>query len=138
MGKWAFLAAVVVALVAPSAPKPPKISEGFTLLPCTAMPTTLSLEGCAERRVVRSDAAIDRRVERIFSLLRTRNDRAAQIRFVRGENAWLRYRRVVCASRADVYEGGSAALVVFGECEADVNDAHLRELRSFERVLRRR
>jgi uncharacterized protein YecT (DUF1311 family) len=116
--------------------KPPVITESFTLLPCPAKPkTTRDLEGCAEHRIVRSDKAINERVRTIFSRLRSR---AAVDRFVRGERAWLTYRRAMCESRADVYEGGSAAGVVFAECVADKNLAHLKELRAFERDLRPR
>jgi uncharacterized protein YecT (DUF1311 family) len=114
--------------------KPPVITEDFTLLPCPAKPkTTRDFEGCAEHKIVRSDKAINERVRLIFSRLRSR---VAVARFVRSERAWLTYRRAVCESRADVYEGGSAAGVVFAECVADKNLAHLKELRAFERDLR--
>jgi len=142
MAKCTFVVALALALVgsaaSPKALEPPVISEGFTLLPCTAKKTTIGLEGCAEHRIVRSDRGINRRARTIFFLLRRFNSPAAQLRFVRGEHAWLRYRRAVCASRSDVYEGGSAAGVVFAECEAAKNTAHLRELESFERLIRRR
>lgn len=69
----------------------------------------------------------------IFSLL---GSRASKGHFVRGERAWLTYRRAACGSRADVYEGGSAAGIVFLECAVDRNLAHLKELRTFERDLR--
>ena len=118
-----------------SEPKPPVISEDFTLLPCPTKPkTTRDFEGCAEHRIVRSDRAINERVRVIFSRLSSRN--ASLGRFVRGERAWLTYRRAVCESRADVYEGGSAAGIVFAECVADKNLVHLKELRMFERDLR--
>ena len=142
MVKWTVLVALALALVgsaaAPRALGTPVISEGFTLLPCTANKTTIGLEGCAEYRIVRSDRAINRRARTIFFLLRRGNSSAAQLRFVRGERAWLRYRRALCASRSDLYEGGSAAGVVFAECEVAKNMAHLRELERFERLLRRR
>jgi len=117
--------------------KPPVISEHFTLLPCPAKPkTTLDFEGCAEHRILRLDKAINERVRVTFSLLRSRRSAAAAGRFVHGEHAWLMYRRSVCESRADVYEGGSAAGIVFAECVADKNVAHLKGLRAFERDLR--
>lgn len=113
--------------------KPPEISETFTLLPCPPKPgTTLDLEGCAEHKIVSSDMAIDRRVSVIFSLLRSH---VARIRFVRAERTWLANRRTSCESRSDVFEGGSAAGVVFAECEAEQNLAHLEDLRLFERDL---
>jgi uncharacterized protein YecT (DUF1311 family) len=130
-------AAVVVSTAAPSGVRPPVISEGFTLLPCPAHPkTTIDLEGCAEHRLVRSDRAINERVRAIFALLGRRRSAAARARFVRGERAWLVYRRAVCKSRADVYEGGSAGAVADAECQADKNAGHLQDLEAFERALR--
>jgi uncharacterized protein YecT (DUF1311 family) len=112
----------------------PVIVEHFTLLSCPAKPkTTRDFEGCAEHKIVRSDKALNERVRVIFSRLRSR---AAVGRFVLGERAWLTYRRAVCESRADVYEGGSASGIVFAECVADMNHAHLKELRTFGRALR--
>jgi uncharacterized protein YecT (DUF1311 family) len=136
MNRPALVASLVVAL-AGAAAKPPVISESFTVLPCPAKPkTTVDLEGCAEHRIVRSDKAINAQVRTIFSLLRRSRSRSALARFVRGERAWLTYRRAVCASRADVFEGGSGAPVAFADCEAGINAAHLNELRIFARELR--
>jgi uncharacterized protein YecT (DUF1311 family) len=143
MSKLILVASLVVSLLAaaagPAAMAPPVISESFTPLPCRAKPkTTLDFEGCAERRIVRSDKAINDRVRAIFSLLKRRRSVSAQRRFVRGERAWLTYRRTVCASRADVYEGGSEGPVVFADCQVGANAAHLKELRTFARDLRAR
>jgi uncharacterized protein YecT (DUF1311 family) len=136
MPKLALVASLVVSLVAAAA-EPPVITESFTPLPCPAKPkTTLDFEGCAEHRIVRSDRAINAQVRAIFALLQRRRSRSAQVRFVRGERAWLVYRRTVCASRADVYEGGSAGPVAFADCEAGINAAHLKELKTFARELR--
>jgi uncharacterized protein YecT (DUF1311 family) len=119
-------------------PKAPVISESLTLLPCPAKPkTTLDFEGCAEHKIVRSDKAINKRVGTIFSLLRSHRSAAAVSHFVRGERFWLAARRAVCKSRADVYEGGSAAPLTFAGCEVKENAAHLRDLTAFEHVLRR-
>src|SRR2546423_10756473 len=131
MVKLAMLAPLLVTFVAaasaPTLLEPPVISEGFTLLPCPATPkTTIDFEGCAEHRIRQSDRAINARVRAIFSLLNRRRSRAAQARFVRGERAWLTYRRAVCASRADVYEGGSESPVAFADCEVGANAAHLK------------
>jgi uncharacterized protein YecT (DUF1311 family) len=140
MAKRALVAALVAAVAAPSAAaelQPPVIKESFTVLPCPANPkTTLELEGCAEHRILRSDAAINARVRTIFFLVRRTRTAGAVARFVRGERAWLAYRRASCESRADVFEGGTAAGLVAANCVADVNDAHLKELRIFERNLR--
>jgi len=133
----ALMLAVVAAAAAPARLQPPVVSETFTLLPCPAKPkTTLDFEGCAEHGIVRSDKAINAQVRTIFALLQKRRSRAALQRFVRGERAWLNYRRTVCASRTDVYEGGSESPVVFADCEAGINTAHLKELRIFARELR--
>jgi uncharacterized protein YecT (DUF1311 family) len=141
MPKLILVASLVIALSAaaagPAVLEPPVVSESFTLLPCSAKPkTTLDFEGCAEHRIVRSDRAINAQVKTIFSLLQRNRSRSAQVRFVRGEGAWLVYRRTLCASRADVYEGGSESQVVFADCEAGINAAHLKELRTFARELR--
>lgn len=134
----AALAASVVTAAAPAGLEPPAISESFALLPCPAKPkTTLDHEGCAERKIIRSDKAINERVNEVFALLKSRRSAAAVARFVRGERAWLAFRRTVCRSRADVYEGGSAGPVAFAECEVQKNASHLTELVAFERDLRR-
>ena len=114
--------------------EPPVISESFTAFPCPANPgTTIDLMGCAEHRILRSDEAINAKVRAIFTHL---SSPASKGRFVRGERAWLAYRSAVCDSRADVYEGGSLAKVVFANCAAAENLAHLKDLRRFERDLR--
>src|SRR5262245_16403932 len=115
--------------------EPPVISEQFTLLPCPAKPkSTIDFEGCAEHRIVRSDEAINGLVGRIFARLRSDSNAAAR-RFVRSEQAWVTYRWSGCQSRADIYEGGSAAGIVFAECVARRNAAHLSDLEEFERNL---
>jgi uncharacterized protein YecT (DUF1311 family) len=115
--------------------KAPVISEQFTLLPCPAEPkSTLDLEGCAQHRIVRSDKAINATVRMIYDRLSSRRSGAAD-RFVRGERAWLTYRRALCESRADLYEGGSAAGIVFADCVAEKNADHLKDVRAFERHL---
>ena len=112
--------------------EPPVISEGFTLLPCPATPrSTLDFEGCAQHKILKSDRAINAVAGKIFRQLGTRTARA---RFVRAERAWLTYRRAACKSRADLFEGGSAAGILFAECVAAKNRAHLRELKAFEQA----
>jgi uncharacterized protein YecT (DUF1311 family) len=104
-------------------------------LRCPLRPaTTLALEACAAERRARLDRAI---AEKRRSILARPISAGARRRFLRAEQAWRRHRRARCESRADVYEGGSAARVVLGECMADESAAHLRDLRAFERDLRR-
>jgi uncharacterized protein YecT (DUF1311 family) len=119
--------------------EPPVIKESFTPLPCprsrAARRTTIGAVGCAEQRILRTDRAINARAKSIFGLLR---DRTAKRRFIAAEKAWLAYRKANCTSVADIYRGGSAQPVAFATCVGDRNVMHLRELRSFERLLRRR
>jgi uncharacterized protein YecT (DUF1311 family) len=112
---------------------PPVISETFTL-PCPATPkSTLDFEGCQQHEMLNGDKAINVVARGIFRRLDTRTARA---RFVRGERVWLSYRRAACASRADLFEGGSASILVFGDCAVAQNRAHLKELKAFDRRLR--
>jgi len=114
------------------------IKELFTPLPCPSSPaarrTTIGLEGCAERLILRTDTEINARTRAIFRLLR---DMTAKKRFLAAERAWLAYRKLSCTSVADVYRGGSAEPVAFADCLVDRNKEHLKELASFERFLRR-
>src|SRR4051794_25498720 len=131
------LAAMLVAVAAPAAasaaPAPPVIKESFTLLPCPSNPqTTLALEGCAEHRIVKSDAVINAKVKTIYRLLRSD---AAKTHFVAGERAWLAYRKASCLSRSDVYEGGTLSTVEFANCVADTNTAHVKDLTAFQKAL---
>jgi uncharacterized protein YecT (DUF1311 family) len=115
---------------------PPVIHEQFTLLPCPMQPTsTLDQEGCVEHALLRSDRAIDARVKAIFGLLSLQ---PARRDFVRGEQAWLVYRRNTCAEQASKYAGGTLASLTDAICQSNRNDVHLKELRSLEGELRRR
>jgi uncharacterized protein YecT (DUF1311 family) len=118
--------------------RPPVIRESFTPLPCprsrAARGTTIGAIGCAERRILRTDRAINRRAKTIFGLLR---DTPAKRRFLAAEKAWLAYRKASCTSVADVYRGGSAQPLAFATCVGSRNVKHLSELASFERLLRR-
>lgn len=72
----------------PEAPSisPPVMRETFTPLPCPADPiarrTTIGSLGCAEQRILRSDARINKRVRTIFAEL---SDATAKRRFVAAE-----------------------------------------------------
>jgi hypothetical protein len=70
-------------LLATAPPQPPVITETFTPLPCPAKPvSTLDIEGCLERRILASDAAINKRVRFIFFLLRSGGSARAVGHFV--------------------------------------------------------
>ena len=88
---------------------------------------------CLERAVVRSDRQINVAVARIYRLIRRSADRDS---FVRGERAWLQYRRASCSAEASVYHLGSAEPVAFLACENRRNSRHLGDLRDMERTLR--
>jgi uncharacterized protein YecT (DUF1311 family) len=114
---------------------PPVIHEPFTPLPCTGAPghrTTLEMEGCVEQRILASDGKIDALNVAIFGRL---FDAAARRRFIAGHNAWLTYRRAYCLSASDVFEGGTAAGVVYADCVAGVNSEHVKDLKAFRAAL---
>lgn len=111
--------------------KPPVIKESFTSLPCTGAPssrTTLQMEGCAERQILRDDATIDTLSAKVFARLA---DTPARRRFLADHRAWLAYRRADCLSRSDRFEGGSEAPVVFARCVASLNGQRIKDLRTF-------
>jgi uncharacterized protein YecT (DUF1311 family) len=111
----------------------PVIRELWTPLPCPTHPnSTVEIEACLERTVLRSDRRINAKAVMIVGLLRQQSDRAA---FVEGEQAWLRYRRRSCSATASVYRGGSAEPVAFLRCEQNRNIRHLTDLLDTERTL---
>jgi uncharacterized protein YecT (DUF1311 family) len=130
------LAGLVLAFGASGLLRPPTIDEHFAFGPCPAKPTSLhELQACSAKVLERLDRTINAEARTVFSRL---SNPDAKRRFVRGEHAWLAARRAVCRSRADVYEGGSGALLVFVDCSVAQNRAHLRDLTAFARRLRRR
>jgi uncharacterized protein YecT (DUF1311 family) len=127
------VAAVIVASLLATV-RPPVIHETFTPLPCPAKQvSTLDYEGCAEKRILATDASINRKAAAIFTRLAP-GDRAT---FVEGERAWLRYRRATCLTEATKYKGGTLASLLDATCVADRNATHLRELTSLLGTLRR-
>ena len=130
----AFVSAIVYSTSANAASGPPVIHEPFTPPPCPAHPvSTLDLEGCAGRAVLKSDRSINVRARKVFRLLRPS---AARTTFVQSERSWLAYRRASCSAQASVYTGGSAEPVAFLQCEVNRNKRHLTDLAEMERWLR--
>jgi uncharacterized protein YecT (DUF1311 family) len=86
----------------------PVITERFTMLPCNQS-TTLGLEGCSEAQTLSLDKQINGVAKSIFARL---SDRSSKLRFIQAEASWLKYRRAMCESRSDTFEGGSQATVV--------------------------
>jgi uncharacterized protein YecT (DUF1311 family) len=137
MGIDASLATVAAALVASTSGAvlgPPVIHEPWSQLPCPKQPrSTIEIEGCLQGAIVRSDRRIDAKVATIFHRLRRPSDRAA---FVRGERAWLLYRRQSCSAEASIYRGGSAEPIAFLTCQKGRNERHLADLSAMERTLK--
>jgi uncharacterized protein YecT (DUF1311 family) len=109
----------------------PVIREPFTPLSCTGKPNdrdTLQQEGCAEQQILRTDTRINTLASSVFGRL---HDRAAKVRFIAAQHAWLSYRRADCLSLSDVFEGGSQAPVLDAQCEADRNAQRIKDLRTF-------
>ena len=117
--------------------KPVVIHETFTPLPCSGAPghrTTLQMEGCAEKQILRTDTQIDLLEAQIFPILfdnRARRDLNA------AQHAWLNYRKADCLSMSDLFEGGTEAGVVDAQCEANRNGQRVKDLRAFHRDLTR-
>src|SRR6202012_3823584 len=119
------LVAAVLALVAAAGAsaatlKAPVIKEVFTPLACTHDGTTLGMEGCAEHQILRSDRLIDFLNAKIFIKLSASGKRD----FIRGHNAWLKYRTSYCLSESDIYQGGTEAGAIAARCAANINRAH--------------
>jgi uncharacterized protein YecT (DUF1311 family) len=134
----AVVAAVAVAPARSAGPahgaklSPPVIHEIFTPLPCTGKPnsrTTIQQLGCAEQRILKTDKQIDALSASVFSRL---HDDEARRRFIAGAKAWLAYRRADCASRSDIFEGGTQAPVVDAQCQSLRNATRIKDLRTFK------
>jgi uncharacterized protein YecT (DUF1311 family) len=103
---------------------PPVMSESFSRLPCNPA-TTVGQQGCAERAVLRADAAINRDLALLW---RRAGSSAARERLVAAHKAWVAYRSAMCASEADAFTGGSQAAVVTAKCLARLTRERAAEL----------
>jgi uncharacterized protein YecT (DUF1311 family) len=111
------------------------IRETFTPLPCSGSPghrTTLQMEGCAERKILQTDAQLNDLAKSIFPLL---GNATARRRFNAAQRSWLGYRRADCLSMSDVFQGGSEAPVVAAQCDASRNVTRIKDLRAFHAAL---
>ncbi len=112
---------------------PPAIHEPFAapgrLLPCDPSDdSTPGLEGCAEHRVLKSDAQIDKLNGSIASGLATAPMRRA---FVAAHRAWLAYRNADCKSMSSIYEGGTLMPLAYIQCVEARNKQRIEDLRGF-------
>jgi uncharacterized protein YecT (DUF1311 family) len=111
----------------------PPIREPFTPLPCPRKQvSTLDMEGCAERDILKTDVAVEKRERAAFGLLSSDGKQA----FVRAERAWLTYRRATCEAEASRYLGGTIHGVVVASCIARENRTHLAALSALVRTLK--
>jgi uncharacterized protein YecT (DUF1311 family) len=123
----AVLAICAAASAGASTPGSPVVNEVFTPLKCTHDQTTLGMEGCAEQQILKSDKTIDSLNAKIFTKLSSSGKKD----FVNGHNAWFKYRTAYCLSESDIYQGGSEAGVIYAQCEANVDETHVKDLQSF-------
>jgi uncharacterized protein YecT (DUF1311 family) len=86
------------------------------------------MEGCAEARLRKGDALLNREVHLLFTLLSTKSQQRS---FVKAEKAWIAFRTADCQSTADVYEGGSFEPVAYGQCEVSDDLARSSGLHSY-------
>ena len=110
---------------------PPVIHESFTPMPCTGKPghrTTLQDEACSEQQILRSDKQINVLNQKIFNALGTNSARRD---LIAGHRTWLAYRKSYCLSVSDVFQGGTLAGVVDGDCVATVSAQHVSNLKTF-------
>ena len=125
-------AAASLILTGVAAAGPPKITEPFTKLGCPAkLKTTLDQEGCAEQRVLSSDAAINATSVKIYALLKG----SARADFTRSEVHWLAYRRASCSAESSKHKGGTLEPVDYAECEIARNETHVQELIAMQLIL---
>jgi uncharacterized protein YecT (DUF1311 family) len=127
VGVAAGFAMATVASAGAATLKPPVIKELFTPLKCTHDQTTLGMQGCAEQQILKSDTTIDSLNAKIFTKLST----SGKTDFINGHNAWFKYRTAYCLSESDIYQDGSEAGVVYAQCAANINAAHIKELQGF-------
>ena len=123
---------MLVALVLAAAVSPPVIHESFAPLPCPKhQVSTLDIEGCLERQILKSDKQIDTRVASIFALLRP----DARAGFAQSERAWLASRRASCEAESSKYAGGTFAGVAAASCTVARNKTHLQDLEALKKTL---
>jgi uncharacterized protein YecT (DUF1311 family) len=104
----------------------PVIREDFDPLPCDNSGTTLGDEGCAERDILRQDAAVDAFVAVAWN----KADAAGRAKLQAAEEAWSAYRKAECDRQSDIYRGGTEQAVVQALCTAQLTKEHLADLKA--------
>jgi uncharacterized protein YecT (DUF1311 family) len=106
-------------------------SENFTTLPCHSN-TTVGMEGCAEHRILRADAVINREVRVLWTRA---GSSEARTHLAAAQAAWQDYRTAACTSEADAFTGGSLTPVVVAQCSLRLTRQRAMELRRQVRLL---
>ena len=112
---------------APGAPAlPTKPSSGSVAsFPCPPRPvSTLDMEACAERELLKVDGEFNARAQALWPILDASGKRA----FLNAQSAWLTYRKQECTVQCRAFRGGSAAPLAYGQCEIDLTKARVQEL----------
>ena len=117
--------------VLPTAAAPGSVAR----LPCRANPaTTVELESCSARRLLRLNAAVNSQTAALWSL---RGDEGRR-RISAAERAWQIYVEDECTSRSGIwispgsrmYAGGSVAPITYSECKERLTAVHANDLAS--------
>jgi uncharacterized protein YecT (DUF1311 family) len=108
--------------------------HSVTQFPCPPHPvTTVDLESCLGRRVLKLNAVVNERIKAVWYF----SDAPARRYLVKAEQAWGTHVRNWCTSVSGTYPtprlphqhtGGTSAPVEFAECQARLTEAHIREL----------
>jgi uncharacterized protein YecT (DUF1311 family) len=109
---------------------PPRLPEkaepnSVASFPCPRSPvSTIDIEACEGHALLKLDHVFNERASVLWSLLDSQGRRG----FVAAHAAWLSYRKHECNVRSREAVGGTAAGVIFGQCEVDLTHAHVAEL----------
>jgi uncharacterized protein YecT (DUF1311 family) len=89
------------------------------------------MEGCAERKIMRADAHVDRLVQLIWDS----STADGKSHLADAQTAWQAYRKAACISESDKYAGGTLAPVVDAQCTVRLTRVRAAELRRQLRLL---
>jgi uncharacterized protein YecT (DUF1311 family) len=88
----------------------------------------MGLEGCVEARLLARDRRVNQEVRLLFNLLTTKSQKR---KYVTAEKVWLVSRTADCQSESNIYQGGTVAPVLYGECEVSEDQARSSMLHSY-------
>ncbi len=94
-------------------------------LPCPRNPISIvALEVCEGHKRLRLDRQFNKLTAALWPIL----DATARSDFVKAHIAWLKYSAQECSARAREALGGTAAGVVFAQCETEMTKARVSEV----------